>query len=87
MTGSLVFLPTRYTNIFFRYVTCPESFGTGEVILAPQVGWGVEIRLLWVPRVSDILDIINVYHTNIITGNRDSLAPFSRGFYLSPHEG
>ena len=55
------------------------------VILAPQVGWGVEIHLLWVPQVSNILDIINVSYTNIIKVNRGSPAPLSCSFYPLPH--
>ena len=61
----------------------PMTHGKKVAKGAPlQVGWGVEIRLLWVPQVSDILDII---YTNIIKGNRDSPAPLSCSFYPLPH--
>ena len=77
MCRGLALVYTNYYNVYLGIVTHFGSFGMGPGTLAPRVGWGgVQKPSYVLQQVSNYLDLLDVYFTDIDEGNRAHAGPF-----------
>ena len=76
MAGGSALIGICYTNIYLEYETLFGSPGVGPVTCLSRVGMQAMIRLPRVLQVSNCLDILCIYFTNIIEWSRAQSAPF-----------